>query len=171
MVMNKNDHKWLISRRKKIQTLLSELYWLKKNYPLLYKKPLERSQFGLFVGAAFSLWRAAFLVDAKRDWKVILEKAEDVLRLVVEDNAINYQQDKEKRNWVVGFYLNNARYRLRRVYDKFQKSLFDCSAIKIKVLDESIDNANVMHAWDNAYGVLIKLLRIFRKSMGVKKNK
>lgn len=95
---NSNDKDWLVESRSRIQCLLLELYkFLKDNRGKLVQRKFERSVFGLLVGTAFSLWRAAFLVSqADRDWPNILKQAEDFLDILVEDNAINYPQDKKR---------------------------------------------------------------------------
>lgn len=118
--------------------------------------------FGLLVGAAFSLWRAAFLVDAERDWPKILEKAETFLEAVVEDNTINYLQDKNTRNWTVGYYLNNARYRLGRVLSKFANNadygpIADIAAFQgFKDIKQSggIDARPATDVWNGTYDAL-----------------
>ncbi|MCA1853158.1 MAG: hypothetical protein LC647_12395, partial [Beggiatoa sp.] len=75
----------------------------------------ERSLFAHLVGAAFSLWRAAFLVGSDREWPNVLEKAKLFLEWVLQDNAITFGRDRDASNWTVGYYLNKARYRVARM--------------------------------------------------------
>ena len=111
---------WLVESRSKAQRLLLDLYvFLHDKRETLNRKPAERSVFGLLVGAGFSLWRAAFLVTrAKSDWPDVLEEAESFLKKLVEDNWISFDREDRARDWTSGYYLNNARYRLKRVLEK-----------------------------------------------------
>ncbi|MGH8487768.1 MAG: hypothetical protein ACREXS_02555, partial [Gammaproteobacteria bacterium] len=107
------DYTWLVDRRSKVQELLLGLYELvKANRATIAQDDLQRGVFSLLVGAAFSLWRAAFLTDTQRDWLGVLLHAERFLELVVRDNAINYPQDRAALAWSVGYYLNSAYARL-----------------------------------------------------------
>jgi len=120
MKSSEKDYEWLVRRRNDTQLLLLSHYnFLKKHRnALLAGEELHRSIFGLLIGAAFSLWRSVFLAEAERGWEKILEQAEKFLKTVIEDNAINYTQDKTMRDWSVGYYLNNARYRVDRILSK-----------------------------------------------------
>jgi hypothetical protein len=60
------------------------------------------------------MWRAVFLVDVDdRGWGNILSGGEGFLKKVIETNAIGFPDEHrvEQRTWVVGYYLNNARFR------------------------------------------------------------
>lgn len=77
---------------------------------------LQRAQvtlFHLLLGAVFSLWRAAFLVQGGRSRQELNRHAFEFLEVLSWDNAIGYPQDRAKRAWTAGYYLNNAYYRLR----------------------------------------------------------
>jgi hypothetical protein len=60
----------VVVNRSDIQALLLELYDFVKlpgDRAALAETNIDRSVFGLLVSAAFSLWRAAFLTETKRD--------------------------------------------------------------------------------------------------------
>jgi hypothetical protein len=68
--------------------------------------------FELLVGTAFSRWRAAFLADAWRQPHIIQSDLEGFLGRLVADNTIQYTDDVTHNSWTVGYYLDNAKYRL-----------------------------------------------------------
>jgi len=118
------DFDWLVTRRTKVQELTLEVYKVlrsKQYRQLLSENGVWRSIFALIAGAAFSLWRAVFLVvSAERDPTKLLDALEKFLRSVVADNAITYGDDKKNCVWTSGYYLNNSSYRMRRVVEKFE---------------------------------------------------
>jgi hypothetical protein len=77
----------------------------------------ERMVFHLLLGAAFSLWRAAFLVEGEREHTLISQHGTDFLDTLLWDNAINFPQDRRTHAFSGGYYLNNAAIRLVRVRD------------------------------------------------------
>ena len=106
---------WLIPQRLQTQELLLSLYRYRAARPDLADDPDARRSFGLLAGAAFSLWRAVFLAKPEREWaspKGILAGAVELLEKVLENNALLYGDEKRIENWSVGYYLNNAYYRL-----------------------------------------------------------
>lgn len=147
------DFDWLLPRRARImETLLALHRLLKDKGAQLVADPTGRACFGHLVGAAFSLWRAAFLTDASRDWGAILGDdrgtrfrggAGQVLETLLRDNAINYAQDRDTRTWMVGYYLNNAKYRLARAWPKVGKGEYD--------LPQS-DEVSPKDLWDRLHG-------------------
>lgn len=105
---------WLVSARSR-----NQLHLLRLNnctdgpqFKALCGNQPWRSIYSLLVGAAFSLWRGAFLIDIDRTWSSVLEDAKKLLQTLLRDNAVNYTQDRNTREWMSGYYLNNARLRL-----------------------------------------------------------
>ena len=119
MKQTKVEYEWLIDSRAALQRLLVEiLFFLQDNPQLEETGNRNRSTVSLFVGAGYSLWRAAFLVDATREDTTITSSAQDLLAKVVAENTITFQDDRRMRNWTVGYYLNNARHRIDRIIQK-----------------------------------------------------
>jgi hypothetical protein len=120
---------WLVGARYKSQDLLRRLYafWKGQGYgkDLLTRDHEREAVYTLFLGAAFSLWRAAFLSDTTRGWKEILEDSGGLLVKLLRDNAIGYPQDRDTKEWMGGYYLNNAMFRLVEVrgYLKLPESI------------------------------------------------
>ena len=113
---------WLVKARASNQEVLLRLYrFAKDNSEELQSNATARSVFTLLVGAGFSLWRAAFLGDATRKWSSIIADATKLLERLVRDNAVAYPQDREMREWMAGYYLNNALWRLLMAWQQLEK--------------------------------------------------
>lgn len=119
------NYELLIERRRKNQDSLANLLISvsKKKADQNWKSEDHKRLFAYLVGSAYSLWRAAFLTDAKRKWAEILEDAEKLLLRLIRDNAVAYPQERETREWMSGYYLNNARFRLLRANELLNKLL------------------------------------------------
>ena len=48
----------------------------------------------------------------------IHSKALGFLKVLVQENAITFQQDRKHNDWTFGYYLNNAYFRLQLAYKK-----------------------------------------------------
>jgi hypothetical protein len=116
--------RWLVERRSEVQGLLLELHtFLQMHRGTLDKNELDRAAAELLVGAAFSLWRAVVLFDAHRDIQIVLDDAEDFLDKLLRDNMVDYEREHRMKPWTVGYYLNNARFRLDAVVNKIGPDL------------------------------------------------
>lgn len=112
---NTDDYEWAIPQRTKSQEFLLEIYKYLQSNPTIETDATSRAVFALLVGAGFSLWRAVFLAQPQREWegpKGIIQGAKDLLSKVLENNAILYGDEKKIEGWSVGYYLNNAYYRI-----------------------------------------------------------
>ena len=108
---------WLVAARNEIQVLMFNLY---RRWQRLDSEKREYA-----AGAAFSLWRAAFLLAEKelksefRDESGnsvktgrVQAAAKSFLHQVVRTNAINFPDDMRNAPWTAGYYINNAVYRV-----------------------------------------------------------
>ena len=153
-------YKWLVKSRAKSQQLLLDLHtFIAANRGALasHDRDTEWSIVGLLIGATFSLWRAAFLAfDADRKNAVdVIDDAQAFLTKLIEDNAINYPQDRATAEWSSGYYLNGARYRLNAVLEKFPRlglSVDDPEFVKLRKLHaEGIRSTDAAAAWDQFF--------------------
>jgi hypothetical protein len=112
---------WLVKKRSQIQTLLLALLEFANTHKVALSQdeapPLDTAQqdvFALYVGAGFSLWKAVFLygTDKDRTPSQIQLHAKELLGILVRDNAVGFPQEKVTRNWMGGYHLNNAWFRL-----------------------------------------------------------
>ncbi len=149
---------WLVARRSEIQdTALRVLIVLKDKREGFASIPEIRSVLGLMVGTVYSLWRAVFLTNAIRDWTTILGSGEKFLQTLIADNAIAYTQERDNRNWTVGFYINNAKYRILEIYRRDLISRVELEAeIPISSLDISVSDIDIKERWE----LLIRALNI-----------
>ncbi len=102
---------WAIDQRAEIQRTLLALYEFVRHH----RPPRgteENYVLGYLTGAAFSLWRAVFLAETFRDDASVHASQEKFLEKVITDNAIGFSDDKQNRHWTVGYYLENAKFRL-----------------------------------------------------------
>lgn len=149
--------KWLVEQRCKTQKFLLELYQFGKTHEkkLKHKDSLSTSYL-LLIGATFSLWRAVFLIpeqleeNSGKSWEDSFSTGMEFLKILIEDNAINYSQDKKTRKWSGGYYLNNAYFRLHKVCKELNSpSLeellgdFDIAALEgdCSTFDKALDTA------------------------------
>ena len=103
---------WLVAARNEIQELLLLLHDKWDSIP-----PNDR-QWAL--GAAFSLWRAVFLIYSETAQRSLREPALDqharkYLLKVIETNAIGFGDDRDARSWTGGYYVNDAIFRVREI--------------------------------------------------------
>jgi len=54
-----------------------------------------------------------------------LRTRQNIFRFLIEDNAINYPQDRTTRAYSAGYYLNNAKFRLREVWDNIPPGIYE----------------------------------------------
>jgi hypothetical protein len=109
---------WILSRRSQIQQdLLLLCEFLTKNSKALSGDHKLWYACDTSIGVAFSLWRAVFLVDVSQGRANALSHAEEFLVRLVRDNTITFQQDRDTREWTVGYYLNSAACRLYVILD------------------------------------------------------
>lgn len=101
---------WLVKNRNDNQVMSAKLYRLLKDHP----DQLDRFAYEIqhLVGAAFSLWRSAFLSDKTGYRSDTTENAIKFLAEMIQTNAIAFSSERSARNWTFNYYAVNARYRL-----------------------------------------------------------
>jgi hypothetical protein len=105
---------WLIAHRSRVQELACGLLELAQKYQHRISGDQDTEDIAaLFIGTAFSLWRAVFLAPNDPTSRAdITEKGSAFLEKFLRDNNISYGDEKRNREWSFGYYLNNARFRL-----------------------------------------------------------
>jgi hypothetical protein len=113
---------FLVPARNNIQKHLLRVQKL-IGYPKEDVGPKARARYelvGALIGAVFSLWRAVFQsLNPLRQENAGLEAGRDFLNKIIKDNAAQYTT--ELNPWSLGFYLNNARYRLVEMERRLRK--------------------------------------------------
>jgi hypothetical protein len=158
---------WAIPRRAKSQELLLALYrYLDRNRDL-DQNPEVRAVFGLLVGAGFSLWRAVFLAQPVRDWggsPSILEGAAELLEKLLENNAIAYGDEKRIEEWSVGYYLNNAYFRIESAIQRLSRHA-DAPALAtfLEQKRKGITADSPQAIWDTGYDAAFAVLALIER--------
>lgn len=146
---NRNNYDWLVKRRCNIQEFLLVLH---KRLLRSKRKSKPRQILHLLLGVGFSLWRAAFLIHKHK--KSQDDCAIEFLKTLIEENAIAFRQDKDASAWTVGYYLNDAYFRLQMAYQMLKSKnmklgkTVDSFFEKQKKIDKIPDPKK---SWDNAY--------------------
>ena len=108
---------WLVEARAVNQRQSVRLYSFVDKYENQIKDFTADLQ--TLIAIAFSLWRAVFLSDKTGKSEHTHSDAVGFLVEMLENNAINYSQDKKARNWTFNYYMANARYRLNEYADDY----------------------------------------------------
>jgi hypothetical protein len=162
MTPETDNFTWLIKARTSNQEALLRLYRLNITDK---SNPVSQQTYTLLVGAAFSLWRAAFLSDATRKAHNITEDATKLVKRLIQDNAVAYPQDRDTREWMVGYYINNAIWRLLIAW-KFIKKEQDNEPMPQALLslkdfnERGAENESPVDLWNSSHEALSEILHI-----------
>lgn len=112
----------------------------------------------MLLGAAFSLWRAAFLIRGSRTREELNAHALAFLDTLLWDNAITYQHDSRLYGWTSGYYVNNAAIRLTHAAKVLGVQTLQLRQLEKFVADQW-SNAeaacpNVAEGWEWCFSVL-----------------
>jgi hypothetical protein len=151
----------IVERRAKIQMLSVQLFEDLSSVSSGSLEATDKEVSELLIGCVFSLWRAVFLLDVERASEKIGSDAKEFLETVIRENAVTFQTDRNKREWVVGYYLNNARYRLEHAakYPDYRNTL---GADEFSDFIVGVPGTDI---WDECLRVLEKQLVRFRQNV------
>lgn len=155
---------WLVASRNEIQSLLLELYNQRPEVDPRNGGFNEQrlKQWNLLVGVAFSLWRAVFLVvdadDEGRDPTKVGTNAQTFLLKVIKANSITFGDDVSTHGWSSGYYLNNARYRIKSLLAEFGVE---------DVTRPGISNAPLRDVWTETFRLARVVLARFEAQQNV----
>lgn len=162
-----DDYEWVIPRRHKSQELLLAVYKYLQDNPGLKDQPWRRDIFGLIVGASFSLWRAVFLAMPRRAWegpKGILAGAKELLDKLLDNNALLYSDEKRIEGWSVGYYLNNAYYRIESARQRLSPyKETEALTTFAEQKKRGITNDSPWDAWDIGCDAAFEVLDLLRQ--------
>ena len=104
----------IIHNRRAVQEIALDLFeMIEDKEEVIANDNAKRRMLMLAAGATFSLWRAVPLVYINRKPIDNVTATRSYLEQIVRHNAITYSDDTRTRVWTFGYYLSNARYRLR----------------------------------------------------------
>jgi hypothetical protein len=147
---------WAIEQRAEIQRTLLALYEFIRNHPPDKIDMWDKYLLDACVGAAFSLWRAAFLAETLREEAGVHASQEAFLERLISDNTIGFADDKSNRDWTVGYYLENAKYRLANAInlsDHYKKTSLNKDLMPFLRLRGSIDVDLTEYEWESLHFV------------------
>jgi hypothetical protein len=158
--------RWVVGARAKNQRRLYDLLRYGRTHCDAIECDDDRQTvFTLLVGAGFSLWRAAPLSEVERSNAKIAEAANQLLDRLVRDNSIGYPQDQDTREWMGGYYVNNAKWRLQDVCLTLSRSprlRLDAITLRRAIDGVHVDTLPLKESWselDKAFGKLATLLQ------------
>ncbi|MGE0450221.1 MAG: hypothetical protein AB7Q29_11635 [Vicinamibacterales bacterium] len=101
-----HDLDWLVEARNRIQSLMLRL--------LHHWESLASWRRQAALAAAFSLWRAVFLLvrDPEQSLDRVDVAAKKFLERVVRTNAVTFADDLRTRSWSSVYYVENAMHRI-----------------------------------------------------------
>ena len=161
-VWKTDGFEWVVPRRHQSQQLMLELYKYLQANPELDCRPRSRDAYVLLVGASFSLWRAVFLAKPDHASSGIVLGARELLDSLLESNALLFSDERRIGQWSVGYYLQNASYRLQAA-----AQILPCAAVESAIqtlnrgLQEGDSEGSPQSAWDTAYSAAVTLVNIF----------
>jgi hypothetical protein len=112
-------------------------------------------------------WRAAFLTNVGNNPEITFSKSKEFLKRILTHNAIGFSDDFTNRDYTVGYYIANARYRIERM-TKYNSSLGDIDSVKA-VINIGNDDNTVKRSqeviWDMCYDALCACFGDFKKKL------
>jgi hypothetical protein len=99
------------------------------------------------------------------------EDGREFLNKVIEDNVITYKDDKN--TWSYGYYLNNARFRLTRLFLELdQEERTDMLRKKMQLVERYLTatEASSRDEWQVAFDTLHLMTDIFARRVGFDKS-
>ena len=118
------------------------------------------------LGAGFSLWRAVFLADVSLAPDKNMQDAEAFLDRVLLDHTIVYRDDKN--SWSFGYYINNARFRLKQAAKELKDSeRMDKLDGELRILKDGLKGADMgaREAYENVHKVMHILTGLLAKRL------
>lgn len=140
---------------------------LKTHRPAIAENETHRSLYGLVVGTAYSLWHALPLIRTTRAWPDILQDAEAVLAAIVDmDPPLDESLVKQ---WTGGYYLNSARYRVKRLIEKIKDQASFSDLLTTTAITSfaqigkagAVDETNPYAVWDAIFAALNEFVNRF----------
>ena len=128
---------------------------------------LDSSVWALLVSVSFSLWRVAFLTEIRpRTWPEALRDSQELLDNVLKSNAVLFTTEQSLQGWTGGYYLNNARLRLRDVLDREVVAQRARSEELEAVTAIELVRENPTETWNRLYEIAERILQRLTGSSG-----
>ena len=134
------DVEWLVDARNRIQSLMLRLWREWETVPSWQRQTA--------LAAAFSLWRAAFLLVSDPDQPVdrVDTAAKKFLERLIKTNAVTFADDLRARKWSGPYYVESAVQRITKLTNH-QFAAYSTSPV-----------GSVRDAWEEAFARLDTLV-------------
>lgn len=163
--------KWAIDRRGKVQQTILALYEFLESYQPEATKWQEEAFIDDLIAAAFSLWRAVFLLEKPRLGQSVRDAQLRFLHSILASNTITFNDDRTNSAWSATFYLQNAKHRLNNATRYADRHLADKKS-KMALMDirSWLDTRGLMprgmrFEWDHAHSSVRLLLKVVHPEM------
>lgn len=143
-----------------IQETMLALCTYVRNVKPWQKDVIDDHLFDDLIAAAFSLWRAVFLMDRPRTDESVREAQEKFLQKVLVTNSIAFGDDFVSSEWSVSYYLENAKHRidvgtaLAYEYTKNDEDPIDREAIGRLIHLKADQVSHLRYQWECAHKAL-----------------
>lgn len=158
-------YRWVIDRRSKVQMMLLRLYKLVRTPAPAEDQAYRDRLIDDFIAAAFSLWRAIFLVDQARDAKSVQQAHERFLRTVISTNTVTFSDDRNTSSWSATYYLENASHRCDAAMEQIVKHNPESEKYFSQFGNMDVEpNHGILvlrRGWDGTFGMLDRCVSVF----------
>jgi hypothetical protein len=131
-------------------------------------QPAHWEILGYLLGAGFSLWRAVFQARHQLETQENLEEGRVFLDKIIRDNAAMYLT--ELNSWSLGYYINNARFRLSDAFDRLPSAKNDPDlSSHVDDIQGALANLNQRTSWaewEKCFHVLRLMINAVKCSPG-----
>src|SRR6202035_4445092 len=93
------------------------------------------------------------------------DKSKEFLKRILTHNAIGFSEDFANRDYTVGYYIANARYRIERMR-KYDRTLNNIESVKDVIqisLDDNTHRRKQEDIWDICYRALYTCFEHFKR--------
>jgi len=172
---NSDDLQWQIERRFKISDLMRRMFVLyrdNKELPKSHKAHLSAQEkdewypINRMMGAAFSLWRSAFLTQASSSRQKVYDHTLEFIGKVLAQNAISFADDHRMCELTIVYYNANARYRIERLYQRAPKLLELPAVQAVAEISNlgTVEDIDEKEHWDMLFAALVACFDDYEKT-------
>lgn len=178
---------WLVSARADVQHLLLETRCIVQHRADQVGKPISKTDtyvLRTLTDSVFCLWRAVFLLEDSYPVSAFVEHMIKFMDFLIDDNIVNYPQDKKARYFSALFYIRSANLRLEdlvfiyqaqgaEIFSNSEWAIFEPAYEKlVKARTKASEKegfSNYQNVFDAALDALMALNKALARRYGVEK--
>jgi hypothetical protein len=150
--------RFLVPKRSEVQDALKTLYFLSDKAIDAGLMSTELEVHGLMVGVGFSLWRAVFTAHKPLTRKENLSSSKDFLANLIATNAVAFPA--EQVSWAYGYYINNARLRLKQIVELLPEENKVSLHAAIKSVGKTVLDQAPTQTYENMHVLFLEVLQL-----------